>query len=113
MKKVGISSGIIKVVNAVGQFLSFFVVLLWFVTLLNTAIAGINGQGFITDATILGILEYIKYWATLACLALSGMEFALRNIIIFIIYAIAVAGCVVLMFVGLGPLLEMLGSIAG
>ena len=56
MKKVGISSGIIKVVNAVGQFLSFFVVLLWFVTLLNTAIAGINGQGFITDATILGIL---------------------------------------------------------
>ena len=41
------------------------------------------------------------------------MEFALRNIIIFIIYALAVAGCVVLMFVGLGPLLDMLGSIAG
>lgn len=114
MKKVGISAGIIKVVNAVGQFLSFFVVLLWLVLLLNTAISGFNsGNGFITDPQLLGILEYIKYWATLVCLALSGLEFALKNIILFIIYAVAVAGCVVLMFVGLGPLIEMLGGIGG
>ncbi len=89
---------IISFVNVIGQIIAFFAVILWLLCLLNGALSADNflGHHFLGDAP--GILEYIKYWATLAALALSGLEFALRKPLLFIIYAVVVAGCVILMF---------------
>ena len=88
---------IVKFVNVIGQLVAFCTVILWLLCLLNTALSadGILGYHFLGEAT--AILEYIKYWATLITLALSGLEFASRNLLIMIIYLVIVAGCVVLL----------------
>lgn len=87
---------LITLANGIGQVLAFFTVALWLICLLNSAIGGQTGNYFLGDFT--GTLEYIKYWATLLTLALSGLELALKKWWVFIIYAILVAGCVILMF---------------
>ncbi len=87
---------IIQFVNVIGQILAFITVILWFITLLNSAIGGSTGEYFLGDST--GVLEYIKYWATLLTLALSGLELAFRKWWLFIIYAVVIAGCVIIMF---------------
>lgn len=102
--------GLITFCNGLGQIIAFITVLLWLALLVNTAVISFTGNGFIpTD--FLGIAEYIKYWATLLALALSGMELALKNIFLTLIYIIAVAGCVVLMFVGAETIMNMLSGI--
>ncbi len=95
MKK---DNALMKVANIVGQVLAFFTVALWLLCLLNSALSADSmlGYHFLGDAT--GILEYIKYWATLLTLALSGLEFATRNFLLMLIYLIIVAGCIILMF---------------
>lgn len=88
---------LITFVNGLGQILAFFTVALWLVCLINSAVGGVEGGTyFLGDFT--GILEYIKYWATLITLALSGLELALKKWWLFVIYAVLVAGCVILMF---------------
>ncbi len=89
---------LMNIANIVGQVLAFFTVALWLLCLLNSALSAesILGYHFLGDAT--GVLEYIKYWATLLTLALSGLEFASRRVLLMIIYLILVAGCVILMF---------------
>ena len=86
---------IVKFMNVLGQVISFFTVILWLLCLLNTGLSGFVGGHFLGEAT--GILEYIKYWATLVALALSGFEFASRRIWLLIIYIVVVAGCVILL----------------
>ena len=95
MKK---DNALMNIANIVGQVLAFFTVALWLLCLLNSALSAdsILGYHFLGDAT--GILEYIKYWATLLTLALSGLEFASRNFLLMIIYLLIIAGCVILMF---------------
>ena len=87
---------LMNIANILGQVLAFFTVALWLLCLLNSALYGFLDYHFLGDAT--GILEYIKYWATLLTLALSGLEFASRRVLLMIIYLVLVAGCVILMF---------------
>ena len=86
---------IVKFANVLGQVISFFTVILWLLCLLNTGLSGFVGGYFLGEAT--GVLEYIKYWATLVALALSGFEFATRRIWLLIIYIVVVAACVILL----------------
>ena len=88
-------SGFVKFINVVGQFLAFLTVILWLLCLLNTGLSGFVNGYFLGEAT--GVLEYIKYWATLVALALSGFEFATRRIWLLIIYIVVVAACVILL----------------
>ena len=92
MKK---DNSIVKVANWLGRIISFFTVILWLLCLLNTGLSGFIGFHFLGGAT--GILEYIKYWATLVALALSGMELAFRNLFLAILYIVVLAGCVILL----------------
>lgn len=89
------SNPLITLANGVGQVLAFFTVALWLLLLINSAVGG-AGEGFLGGYA--GTLDYIKYWATLLTLALSGLELALKKWWIFIIYAVLIAGCVILMF---------------
>ena len=86
---------IVKFVNVVGQIVAFCAVILWLLCLLNTGLSTFTGSFFLGDAA--GILEYIKYWATLIALACSGFEFASRNMIILILYIVVVAACVIML----------------
>ena len=88
-------NALVKIANQLGRIISFFTVILWLLTLINSALMPMIGFHFLGDAT--GILEYIKYWATLVAVALSGMEFAFKRFFTAIIYLIVVAGCVILM----------------
>ena len=86
---------IISFVNIIGQILAFVTILLWALRLLNTAIYAYTDTYFLGNFT--GTLELIKYWATLITLALSGLELALKKWWLFIIYAILVAVCVIIL----------------
>ena len=86
---------IVKFVNVIGQLVAFCTVILWLLCLLNTGLSGYIGHHFLGDAT--GIIEYIKYWATLVALACSGFEFASRRIWLLILYIALVAVCVVML----------------
>ncbi len=86
---------IVKFVNVAGQIIAFATVILWLLCLLNTGLSGFIDGYFLGDAT--GIIEYIKYWATLIALACSGFEFASRNMLILILYIVVVAACVIML----------------
>lgn len=87
---------VVKFVNVLGQLIAFVAVILWLLCLLNTGLSGfMDGKLFLGGAT--PYLEYIKYWATLIALALSGFEFASRRIWLLIIYIVVVAACVILL----------------
>ena len=92
MKK---DNSLVTLANWLGRIISFATVILWFLCLLNTGLSGVIGFHFLGGAT--GILEYIKYWATLVAIALSGLELALRNFILTIEYIVVVAGCVIML----------------
>ncbi|MBR6788654.1 MAG: hypothetical protein IKM44_02475 [Clostridia bacterium] len=89
-------NAIVKMADKCGRILAFITVMLWFLTLLNAALNPMLGYYFLGQAT--GVIMYIKYWATLLTVALSGLEFAFRRTITAVIYIIAVVACVILMF---------------
>lgn len=101
-KKLKLGEGAERFIDGLGEILAFLTVALWVFMFFQYTFGFISETAMVGSSswTVIGLLEYIKIWATLLVLGLKGFEFALkRGIIIFIIYAVLIAACVIFMFI--------------
>lgn len=88
-----------RFIDVLGEILAFLTVALWVFMFFQYTFGFLNGIN-VGTWTLVGLLEYIKIWATLLVLGLKGFEFALkRGFLIFIIYVVLIAACVIFMFI--------------
>lgn len=98
MKDFKISAGLEKMIDVLGEILAFLTIGLYAFMIVQYTFGFLDGV-MVGDVLLAGLLEYIKYWATLLVLAMKGFEFAVkRGFIVFIIYAALVAISVIFMF---------------
>ena len=98
-KEITIGAKLEKGIDFIGEVLAFFTVGLWVFMFLQYTFSFIPADAMAGSWTVVGMLEYIKTWATLLILGLKGLEFALkRGFMTFLIYIALVAACVIFMF---------------
>ena len=99
-KKLKVGEGIERGVDFIGEILAFLTVALWVFMFFQYTFNFIPADATVGEWSVANLLEYIKYWATLLVLGLKGFEFAVkRGFIMFIIYGVLIAACIIFMFI--------------